>query len=76
MPMAAVIATITSIIFRVEKFSWNVIAGGLIITAAIVLSGVWDAYIEKKEQQKLVAESSIIEENDNKESEEKKDEQN
>lgn len=76
MPMAAVIATITSIIFRIEKFSWNVVAGGLIITLAIVLSGVWDAHIEKKEQQKLQTESSIIEETDKKESEEIKDEQN
>ncbi len=60
MPMSAVIATITSIIFRMEEFSWNVIAGGLIITAAIILSGIWDAHIEKKQ----------------KESEENKDEQN
>lgn len=50
MPMSAVVATITSIIFRIEKFSWNVIAGGLIITAAIVISGIWDAKHEKKEQ--------------------------
>lgn len=48
MPMSAVIATFTSIIFKMEKFSWNVIAGGLIITIAIILSGLWDAYIEKK----------------------------
>ncbi len=72
MPMAAVIATITSIIFRIEKFSWNVIAGGLIITAAIVLSGLWDAHIEKKEEEKRQAETVTIEEG----SEEKKDEQN
>ena len=50
MPMSAVVATITSIIFRIEKFSWNVIAGGLIITAAIVISGIWDAKHEKIEQ--------------------------
>ena len=72
MPMAAVIATITSIIFKIEKFSWNVVAGGLIITAAIVLSGLWDAHIEKKEQEKRQAETAKIEEG----SEEKKDEQN
>ena len=52
MPMSAVIATFTSIIFRLEKFSWNVVIGGLIITSAIVLSGIWDAYLEKKNQQK------------------------
>lgn len=60
MPMSAVVATFTSIIFRMEAFSWNVVAGGLIITAAIVLSGIWDAHIEKKQ----------------KESEEKENEQN
>lgn len=48
MPMAAVIATITSIIFRIEEFSWNVVAGGLIITLAIIISGVYDAKMEKK----------------------------
>ena len=31
MPMSAVIAALTSMIFRVEEFSWNVIVGGLII---------------------------------------------
>ena len=60
MPMSAVVATFTSIIFRMEAFSWNVVAGGLIITAAIILSGIWDAHIEKKQ----------------KESEEKENEQN
>lgn len=48
MPMSAVVATLTSIIFRMEKFSWNVIIGGLIITIAIVISGVYDAKQEKK----------------------------
>ena len=48
MPMAAVIATLISIIFRMEEFSWNVIAGGIIITLAIVLSGIYDARQEKK----------------------------
>ena len=65
MPMSAVIATITSIIFRLEKFSWNVVAGGLIITAAIVLSGLWDAYIEKKQQkeQEETKEETVNEQN-------------
>lgn len=56
MPMAAVIATLTSIIFKIEQFSWNVVVGGLIITLAIVISGVYDARIEKKhklEEEKL-----------------------
>ncbi|MCR5184767.1 MAG: DMT family transporter [Bacilli bacterium] len=48
MPMSAVIATLTSIIFKLETFSWNVIAGGLIITLSIVLSGIYDAKQEKK----------------------------
>ena len=43
MPMAAVVATLTSIIFKMEQFSWNVVIGGLVITLAIVISGVWDA---------------------------------
>lgn len=48
MPMSAVVAALTSIIFKMESFSWNVIAGGLIITASIILSGVYDAKMEKK----------------------------
>ena len=48
MPMAAVIATLTSIVFKVEAFSWNVVVGGVIITASIVISGVFDAINEKK----------------------------
>lgn len=51
MPMSAVVATVTSIIFRIEAFSWNVIAGGLIITAAIVLSGIYDAKMDKKKEE-------------------------
>ena len=52
MPMAAVIAALTSIIFKVEAFSWNVIVGGLIITLSIVISGVFDAISEKKAKAK------------------------
>lgn len=52
MPMSAVIATITSIIFRMESFSWNVIVGGIIITLSIILSGVYDAKVEKKQKEK------------------------
>ena len=50
MPMSAVVATVTSVIIGMESFSWNVIAGGLIITLAIVLSGVYDAKKEAKEK--------------------------
>lgn len=49
MPMAAVIATFTSVICRVEEFSWNTVVGGLIITIAIIISGVYDAKNENKE---------------------------
>ena len=49
MPMSAVIAASTSMIFRVEKFSWNVVIGGLIILAAIIVSSVFDV---KKEANK------------------------
>ena len=52
MPMSAVIATVSSIILRMEAFSWNVVIGGLVITLAIVLSGVWEALQEKKEMKK------------------------
>ena len=65
MPMAAVIATITSIICRTEQFSWNVVVGGLIITLAIVISGVFDALADKKAKAKLENEQSIEEEVDN-----------
>ena len=62
MPMAAVVATLTSIIFRVEEFSWNVVAGGLIITAAIVISGIFDARAEKKAQIKGEKKEEVIDE--------------
>ena len=52
MPMSAVIAASTSMIFRVEKFSWNVVIGGLIILAAIIVSSIFDV---KKEENKAVA---------------------
>lgn len=48
MPMSAVVAACTSIIFRLESFSWNVVIGGLVITAAIVVSGIYDARMDKK----------------------------
>lgn len=48
MPMSAVVATFASIILRMEEFSWNVVAGGLIITSAIVVSGIFDAKMEQK----------------------------
>ena len=62
MPMAAVIATLTSIIFKVEEFSWNVVVGGLIITAAIVISGIFDARAEKKAQIKEEKKEEVIDE--------------
>ena len=65
MPMAAVIATITSIICKTEQFSWNVVVGGLIITLAIVISGVFDALADKKAKAKLENEQSIKEGVDN-----------
>ena len=43
MPMSAVVATLTSIIFRFEAFSWNVVIGGLVITGSIVISGIFEA---------------------------------
>lgn len=50
MPMSAVICTFTSIIFKLEEFSWNVVAGGIIITLAIVISGIYDARTELKKE--------------------------
>ena len=66
MPMAAVIATLTSIIFKMEAFSWNVIAGGIIITLSIVLSGIYDALMEKKQNNmdnKEEAKEEVVNEN-------------
>ena len=50
MPMSAVVAAFTSFICRMEAFSWNVVVGGLVITAAIVISGIFDARREAKEK--------------------------
>ena len=52
MPMSAVVAAFVSLICRMEEFSWNVIVGGVIITLAIVISGVFDAKREAKEKKK------------------------
>lgn len=52
MPMSAVVAALTSMIFHVEEFSWNVIIGGLIIIGAIVISGIYDVKKGKKNSQK------------------------
>ena len=52
MPMSAVVATFVSIICRMESFSWNVVVGGVIITLAIVISGIFDAKREAKEKKK------------------------
>ena len=57
MPMSAVVATVLSVIIGMESFSWNVVAGGLIITAAIVLSGIYDAKKEAKEKQQEVSQN-------------------
>lgn len=56
-PMSAVIATSLSMSLLMEPFSWNVVVGGLIIVASIVLSGVVDAKKETKEEAKAIASS-------------------
>ena len=63
MPMAAVLATLFSIMFRIEQFSWNVVVGGLIITLAIIISGVYDAKMEKKQLEQEKKEEVENEEN-------------
>ena len=63
MPMAAVLATLFSIIFRIEQFSWNVVVGGLIITLAIIISGVYDAKMEKRQLEQEKKEEVENEEN-------------
>ena len=50
MPMSAVVAAVFSFISRMEAFSWNVVVGGVIITLAIVISGILDAKKETKEK--------------------------
>ena len=52
MPMSAVVAAFISMICRMEAFSWNVVVGGVVITLAIVLSGIYDARKESKGQKK------------------------
>ena len=52
-----------SIIFKVEQFSWNVVVGGLIITASIIISGICDAKMEKKQLEQEKKEEVENEEN-------------
>ena len=59
MPMSAVIATVSSIILRMEAFTWNVVIGGLIITLSIVISGIYDA----KQEEKKKVEEKVDEQN-------------
>lgn len=54
MPMSAVVAAFFSFITRMEEFSWNVVIGGIIITLAIIISGIFDARKEKKQQLEAV----------------------
>ena len=57
MPMSAVVAAFISFLCKMEAFSWNVVIGGVVITLAIVISGVVDAKKElkaKKEQEEKV----------------------
>ncbi|MBO6285622.1 MAG: DMT family transporter [Bacilli bacterium] len=46
-PMSAVIAASLSIALAMEPFSWNVIAGGALITISILLAGIIDAKHER-----------------------------
>lgn len=55
MPMSAVVAAFMSFICHMEAFSWNVVAGGVIITLAIIISGLFDAKREMKEKKMEVA---------------------
>lgn len=55
MPMSAVVAAFVSFICRMEAFSWNVIVGGVVITLAIIISGIFDARREMKEKKVEVA---------------------
>lgn len=54
MPMSAVVCTIVSIFVGTDKFSWYVIGGGLIITLSIVLDGIYDARMDKKQKESEV----------------------
>lgn len=47
-PMSAVLATTLSIALGMEGFTFNLLVGGLIITASIVASGLYDARKERK----------------------------
>ena len=60
MPMSAVVAAFVSLICRMEEFSWNVIVGGVVITLAIVISGIFDAKKEAKENEKLQIGSEVV----------------
>ena len=47
-PMSAVLATSLSILLAMEEFSWNVVIGGLIIVASILLSSLMEVCEEKR----------------------------
>ena len=63
MPMSAVVAAFTSFICRMEAFSWNVVVGGVVITLAIIISGIFDAKKEIKERKQQESEVSTNEQN-------------
>ena len=61
MPMSAVVAAFFSFMTRMEEFSWNVVVGGIIITLAIILSGIADARQGKKEKNIVTQEETVSE---------------
>ena len=41
-PLSAVVASVLSIAFKMEEFTWNLLIGGLIILLSIAVSAIFD----------------------------------
>ena len=57
-PLSAVVATTLSIAFQMERFTLNLLIGGLIILVSIAVSAIFDYRKECKQKQNIDNENS------------------
>ena len=66
-PLSAVVASVLSIAFKMEEFTWNLLIGGLIILLSIAVSAIFD--YRKECPKKIDNDEEVIEQNEPNQSE-------
>ena len=66
-PLSAVVASVLSIAFKMEEFTWNLLIGGLIILLSIAVSAIFD--YRKECPKKIDNNEEVIEQNEPNQSE-------